>query len=152
MTPEAPTSRIDIAEGRLLPAVRLKVPVYVELGAPPTIPGGLWGLSFAPTGLTGCDEFNFYRLQWGLPDRFSKLAWRESNCRNEDGVRTSCCHGYLQLWIALQLEDVRVIDRYHECGVYSYEDVNSDIPLEKQKQLCAASVLFSIVGYSAWSN
>ena len=39
----------------------------------------------------------FYARQFGLPAQFERIGWRESNCRNEDGVRTSCCHGYWQL-------------------------------------------------------
>lgn len=116
-----------------------------------TISVGLWDQPFAPEGLSDCDEFRFYRIQWGLPARFDSLAWRESNCRNEDGVRTFCCHGYLQLYISLQIKDHRITDRYHECGVYSANDINSDNPLEKQKHLCAAAVLFSVVGYDAWA-
>lgn len=115
------------------------------------IPVGLWNQPFAPEGLSDCDEFNFYRVQWGLPERFNKLAWRESNCRNEDGVKTYCCHGYLQLYVSYQIKDHRVVDRYHECGVYSHEDLNSDTPIEKQRQLCAASVLYDIEGFSPWA-
>lgn len=136
----------------LVPATRVEPPLPPTTLPAPTIPLGLWGQPFAPEGLSDCDEFNFYRAQWGLPERFNKLAWRESNCLNQDDVKTYCCHGYLQLYISLQIKDQRVMGRYHECGVYSSNDVNSDNPLEKQKHLCAAGVLYSIVGYSAWST
>ena len=58
-------------------------------------PTGIFGLPFAPEGLDGCDEMRFYLDQFQMPARFDGIGWRESNCRNEDGVRTSCCHGYL---------------------------------------------------------
>jgi len=130
-------------------------PIVVEETIPPVVadgPTGIFGLPFAPEGLDNCDEFNFYRMQWGLPTRFKALAWRESNCRNEDGVRTWCCYGYLQLYTSLHLQDHRLVDRYHECGVYSHEDVNSNTPQDKQRQVCAAAVLFDVVGYSAWGR
>ena len=160
--PDLPTTTLRITEPvdatKLVPAVRVNQ-VEIEalattttsttLPAPPT---GLWGAPFAPEGLSDCDEFKFYREQWGLPARFDALAWRESNCRNEDGVKTFCCYGYLQLWVDYQITDYRVTDRFHECGVYSHFDVNSDTPIEKQKQLCAAAVIFSISGYGAWAT
>lgn len=136
----------------LMPAIRMEPPDRSTTTTTVDIPTGLWGLPFAPEGLSDCDEFNFYRVQWGLPDRFSKLAWRESNCRNEDGVRTYCCYGYLQLYVSIQIKDHRVVDKYHACGVYSSDDINSDTPLEKQKHLCAAAALYSVVGFSAWAT
>ena len=78
-----------------------------------TLPSGLWDLPYAPDGLSNCDEMNWYRVQWGLPDRFAALGWRESNCRNEDSVRTFCCHGYWQLYVSLHLSDWRLILPYH---------------------------------------
>ena len=97
-----------------------------------------------------CDEMHWYRAQAGLPARFDSLGWRESNCRNEDGVHTSCCYGWWQLNVTLHLRDHRLVDRYHACGVYSYGDVNSDTPGDKRRQACAAKALFDVVGYSAW--
>jgi hypothetical protein len=105
-----------------------------------------------PAGMSNCDEMSWYRQRAGLPARFDALGWRESNCRNEDGVRTGCCHGYLQLNVSLHLRDHRLAGRYHECGVYSYADVNSDTPGDKLRQMCAAKALFDVVGYSAWST
>lgn len=113
-------------------------------------PTGLWGQPFAPEGLTDCAEMTFYRQQWGLPARFDDIGWRESNCRNEDGVHTSCCWGYWQLWTSLHLQDHRLVDKMHACGVWSHWDLNSDVPIEKQRQACAAKALFDVVGYSAW--
>jgi len=117
---------------------------------PPPPPTGLWGAPFAPADWTGCLEMSFYRQQWGLPYQFDQIGWRESNCRNEDGVRTSCCHGYWQLWTSLHLQDHRLVDKMHLCGVWSHHDLNSDTPIEKQRQACAARMLFDVVGYSAW--
>ena len=127
----------------------------VRVNPPPTtVPiaaqEGLYGQPFAPEGLSNCDEMNFYRVQWGLPAKFSALGWRESNCRNEDGVRTYCCYGYWQLYTSLHLKDQRLRPKMEWCGVFSSNDLNSDNPLEKQKQACAARALFDVVGYSAW--
>lgn len=130
-----------------------------RMGLPPAlpVPTGINGLPFAPEGLDNCAEMNFYRVQAGLPYRFSDqprtgakgYGWRESNCRNEDGVHTSCCHGYWQLhedhfWPG------NIFDT--ECGVNSYLDVNSDTPIDKQRQACAAKVLFDRDGYSPWQT
>ncbi len=128
------------------PAVRLNPPTTTV--APE--PTGLWGQPFAPEGLSNCDEMNFYRVQWGLPSKFSALGWRESNCRNEDGVHTFCCYGYWQLYTSVHLQDHRLAPKMELCGVASHYDLNSDNPLEKQKQACAAKALFDVVGYSAW--
>jgi hypothetical protein len=117
---------------------------------PPTVPTGLFGLPLAPEGLTDCAEFAFYRSQFGMPERFDGIAWRESNCRNEDGVRTSCCHGYLQLYVSLHVRDHRLAPLYEACGVRSQDDVNSDTPIDKQRHLCAAAALYSVVGIDAW--
>lgn len=113
-------------------------------------PPGLWGQPYAPEGLSNCEEMTFYRQQWGLPSAFDGIGWRESNCRQEDGVRTFCCHGYLQLYVSLHLKDHRLAPLYALCGVYSHQDVNSDDPLEKQKHMCAAKMLHETVGSDAW--
>jgi len=134
------------ATGPFEPAVRLDPP------APIVVETGLKGQPFAPEGLSNCDEMHFYRAQWGLPARFDQLGWRESNCRNEDGVHTGCCWGYWQLWTSLHLRDHRLVDKMHNCGVFSHYDLNSDTPIEKQRQACAAKALFDVVGYSAWST
>ena len=130
------------------------ITVAVDLPPVPTVaaPAGLHGLPFAPEGLGDCDEMAFYRIQAGLPDRFQALGWRESNCRNEDVVRTFCCYGYWQLWVDLQLEDHRAGPVFRDyCAIYSIDDVNSDAPLDKQRQACGAKALFNIVGYTAWA-
>ena len=129
------------------PAVRLDPPVVVDIGTPPW-PTGLYDLPFAPFGLTDCQEARFYANQFGLPAAFDRLIWRESNCRNEDGVHTSCCWGYLQLH-AMHFRPGNTIDRV--CGADSYTDVNSDTPLDKQRQMCAAKQLYDAAGMSPWS-
>lgn len=134
------------AAGTLQTAVRVDPP-----DPPPVVEVGLWGQPFAPEGLSDCDEMMFYAHQWGLPDTFRSIGWRESNCRNEDAVRTSCCHGYWQMWTSLHLQDHRLAPRMTFCGVASHYDLNSDDPLEKQRQACAAKALFDVVGYSAWN-
>lgn len=130
-------------------AVRLDPP-----DPPPTVPAeptGIYGLPFAPDGLDNCDEMMWYAAQFGLPERFRALGWRESNCRNEDGVKTFCCHGYWQMYTSLHLRDHRLAPKMAWCGVTSHHDLNSDTPLDKQRQACAAKALFDTVGYSAWA-
>lgn len=105
----------------------------------------------APEGLSDCDEMSWYRQAVGLPSRFDGIGWRESNCRNEDGVHTSCCWGWWQLNVRLHLQDHRLVGRYHDCGVYSSNDVNSDNPGDKMRQACAAKALYDTVGLSAWA-
>jgi hypothetical protein len=106
----------------------------------------------APQFADDCAEMRFYRQSAGLPSRFDQLGWRESNCRNEVGVHTSCCWGYWQLNVSLHLQDHRLVGPYHDCGVYSRTDVDGDNPGDKQRQACAAKALFDVVGWSAWST
>lgn len=139
-----PLAEISIAALPTEPAVRLDPPAppATEQVPPP---------STQPRFASDCDEMHWYRVSAGLPARFDSLGWRESNCRNEDGVHTSCCYGWWQLNVTLHLRDHRLVDRYHACGVYSYRDVNSDTAGDKRRQACAAKALFDVVGYSAWS-
>lgn len=109
-------------------------------------PTGIYDLPFAPFGLGDCDEMRFYADQFGLPPVFDRIGWRESNCRNEDGVRTSCCHGYWQLH-QMHLDD----PAYDRCDVDSYFDVNSDNPLDKQRHACATKQLYDMAGMSPWA-
>lgn len=159
VTLEAPPStaqsleRAANATGR---AVRLTPPQTTTTTAPPAptttaAPVGLWGQPFAPAGLTGCDEMAFYRIQWGLPEAFQGIGWRESNCRNEDIVKTFCCHGYWQMYTSLHVRDHRLAPKMAACGVYSHHDLNSDVPIEKQRQACAARALYDVMGTSPWS-
>lgn len=123
----------------------------IQVSEPP-VPTGVWGLPFAPSSLDGCDEMSWYRQQFGLPARFDQIGWRESNCRNEDGVHTSCCWSYWQLWVTLHLRDHRLAEPYAACGVDHYDDINSDTPLDKQRATCAAAAVYTVVGFSAWST
>jgi hypothetical protein len=118
----------------------LPPPVEVVTPPPPNV---------APAGLDNCAEMSWYRQRAGLPARFDQLGWRESNCRQELGVHTGCCWGWLQLNVSLHLRDHRLVDRYHRCGVYSVSDANG--PDDKARHMCAAKALFDVVGYSAWS-
>lgn len=120
--------------------------------APTTVPTGVWGLPFAPPDLTGCEEMSWYRQQFGLPSRFDRIGYRESRCINADDVHTFCCHSYWQLWIDLHLRDHRLVDLYQACDVDAIDDVNSDVPIDKQRATCAAAALYSVVGASAWST
>lgn len=127
------------------PAVRLGV---VESPLPAA---GLHGLPFAPEGLSDCDEMNFYRVQAGLPDQFARIGWRESNCRNEEGVKTFCCYGYWQMYFTQHRADHRMRPRYDACEIFAVSDYNGDEPLDKQKQACAAKALFDVAGMSPWA-
>jgi len=131
------------------PATGLMVATRMNPPAPqPLWPTGLFGLPVAPFGLDNCQEMRFYANQFGLPARFDGIGWRESNCRNEDGVRTSCCHGYWQLH-QMHFRPGNVMDR--NCNADSYDDVNSNNPLDKQRQACAAKQLYDKGGFSPWS-
>lgn len=123
-------------------AVRIGPQVQIIAPPPP---------QYAPEGLSDCDEMNWYRVAVGLPEAFSGIGWRESNCRNEDAVRTGCCHGYWQLWTDLHLKDHRLAPKMAACGVSSYQDLNSDTPEDKLRQACAAKALYDVVGLSAWA-
>lgn len=126
------------------PAIRMNPPTTTV--AP--WPTGLWNQPYAPFGLSDCEEMRFYANQFGLPARFDAIGWRESNCRNEDGVRTSCCHGYWQLH-QMHFRPGNIMDR--NCSADSFDDVNSDTPLDKQRQACSAKQLYDIAGLSPWS-
>lgn len=148
--PPAPTTVAELVSPVTvsIPAVRVNPPTTLTTVAPV----GLHGQPFAPEGLSDCDEMMFYAAQWGLPERFRALGWRESNCRNEDVVRTFCCHGYWQLYVSLFQRDHRTGPRLRdECGVFSADDVNSDQPLDKQRQACGARVVLDIQGIDAWA-
>lgn len=121
----------------------------VRMGNAHTVTG-VGGRGFAPDGLTGCDEMRFYREQWGLPAEFDRIGWRESNCRQELGVHTSCCWGWLQLSLALHLRDHRLVEPYHACGIFAREDADGPEPIEKQRHMCAVKVLYDLLGYQPW--
>lgn len=137
----------DASADRIAPIIQ-EVPVPSTTEAPPV---GLFGLPFAPEGLSDCEEMAFYRIQAGLPDRFQQLGWRESNCRNEEGVRTFCCYGYWQMYFTMHVSDHQGGQVYVRCEVDEVSDYNGDTPLDKQKQACTAKGIFELVGYSAWS-
>ena len=155
-TTAPPTQRLEVAVSATEQAVRLTPPQTTTTTAPPAptttaAPVGLWGQPFAPADWTGCLEMEFYRKQWGLPAAFDAIGWRESNCRNEDVVKTFCCHGYWQMYTSLHVRDHRLAPKMEACGVSSHHDLNSDIPIEKQRQACAAKALYDVMGTSPWS-
>lgn len=106
----------------------------------------------APDGVDDCAEMRFYLDLYAMPARFDQIGWRESNCRNEDAVRTRCCHGYLQLNADLHVRDHRLQGPYAECGVFGNDDINSDTPEDKRRHACAASKLYALLGYQPWST
>lgn len=111
---------------------------------------GLHGRPFAPEGLEPCDEMWFYMAQWGLPERFRGIGYRESNCRNDVTSRPGCCHGYLQLWVTLHLKDHRMAPGYAACEVDEVSDIKGNDPYTKQRHMCAAAVLYDVMGTSPW--
>src|SRR6187399_3075108 len=139
--PEMPSIEAGVAT-----AVALRG-LMIQLEPPPTPPPPettnppQYG---APSGLSDCDEMRWYRINAGLPSRFDAIGWRESNCRNEDGVRTYCCYGYWQLYVSIHLRDPRLGPRYRACGVNSADDVNSDTVADKLRQACAAKAVYDI--------
>lgn len=142
-------------DGIVGPATMSSLRGAVRLGnARQVTASGLNGLGFAPEGLSNCDEMQFYRKQAGLPERFDALGWRESNCRNEDGVRTFCCYGYWQNYISSHLsrQSQYRVPIIEQCQVRGADDINSDDPLEKQKQACVTKVVYDISGYGPWAT
>jgi hypothetical protein len=137
----------DSTGGPYEPADRMEPPT-TTLAVLPSWPTGLYGLPFAPFGLSDCEEMMFYAKQFGLPAAFQPLGWRESNCRNEDGIHTSCCYGYWQLHAMHFVNHPEVYGRI--CNAWSYQDVNSDNPLDKQRQACSAKQLYDAAGMSPW--
>lgn len=109
------------------------------------------GTPTTPTFPNDCAEMSWYRQQAGLPPVFDQLGWRESNCRNEDAVRTWCCYGWWQLYFNLHWSDPRMRPKMIACGVDSPDDYNSDNPDDKRRQACVAKALYDTVGIGAWS-
>jgi len=130
------------AEGPYEVAVRLD---------PPTTTTVVEVSEYAPPGLSNCDEMHWYRVDAGLPARFDSLGWRESNCRNEEGVHTFCCYGYWQMWTSLHMKDSRLAPRMRACGVSSRYDLDSDTPGDKKRQACAAKALYDLEGLAPWT-
>lgn len=151
LTQDGVAGRITMDALAGTPAVRL----------PTSNPEGLRGMPFAPEGLSGCDEMNFYRVQAGLPDQFSDqprtgpksqwgYGWRESNCRNDVG--NACCGGYLGLFISSHVSPMSAYRPFvlEHCESSRMGDVRGTSPLSKQKQMCVARVLYDISGLSPW--
>lgn len=121
---------------------------------------GLRGLPFAPDGLDACAEMNFYRVQWNLPDQFSDYprsgprsqqgyGWRESKCRNDVTSGTGCCVGYLQIHTG-NFTAPGYRSGIAACEVSKRSDILGNAPLQKQKQMCVAKVLYDVSGLSPW--
>jgi hypothetical protein len=133
------------------PAVRLNQPQLSPLGLP-----------FAPVGFSGCAEMNFYRIQFGLPERFGDggghqrwvpsdgLGWRESKCQNDVTSSTGCCHGYWQLYISLFLRDTKLRPKVLACNVTKPTDVLGVDPYSKQRNACVAKALYDLKGLDPW--
>jgi hypothetical protein len=136
---------LDMQEQSYLDAAKVTTPAVrqEQMFVGPKAPTGLGGLSFAPGGLTECQEATFYRVQAGLPEVFDRLAYRESRCQND--VNTWCCYGIWQihkLWIP----------QLAVCNIYSIDDYFGDNPLDKQRNACAAKVVYEVQGPEAWDT
>lgn len=145
-----------LADGIVGPktSASLRLDVIVPAGPPagPAAPsGGLAGKGFAPAGLSGCDEMNWYRAQWGLPSQFASLGYRESRCRNDVVSNTGCCGGYWQLYVSLFLRDGSMRGRLAACDVDSPGDVIGNDPYDKQRNACVTRALYDVRGLSPWS-
>jgi hypothetical protein len=106
---------------------------------------------YAPAGLSARDEFDWYRQAFGMPPLFIGIGYRESRHIQDEHVRTSCCVGWLQLWVALHLRDHRLAPRYEACGVDHESDVDGPEPWEKWRHMCAARAVLDVQGMSAWA-
>lgn len=104
---------------------------------PPTVPAEL------------CPQAYYLRAQAGLPARFDRLIWRESNCRNEVVSGTGCCVGLLQL-NSIIWRDHRMTDRLADCGA-TWSNVRGTSLASKVRQMCAAKALYDVDGMSPWS-
>ncbi len=149
--PPAPPSPTVGQAAATVGAAALRGPqmqIAATLPPPPSVPSGLNGLPFAPAGLEGCDEMEWYRRQAGLVDHFDGLGFRESSCRND--VSSFCCHGYWQLYVTLHLRDHRLAPRYARCGITGVADVLGPEPIEKQRNACGAAAVYAVSGGGAW--
>lgn len=138
-------------------AAAIRVDPPADLAPACANPEGLYCLPFAPPGLDLCQEMNFYREQFNMPDVFSDqpripavsfgrqgIGWRESNCQNDARPTTkaaNCCRGY---W-AVATSNITApgyAPGFAACGVSRGADYYGTSPLQKQKSACVAHVLF----------
>lgn len=129
------------------PAVRVNPPVNL----------GINNLEFAPNGLSNCDEMQFYRMQWRLPEIFDSIGYRESRCENDAKPVTvigQCCVGYWANYISSHLSSQSAyrIPIQQFCQVYGRDDIYGTNPLQKQKQACVTSIVFNISGLKPWAT
>jgi hypothetical protein len=139
---EGPSADLPLVVSATITADRGQM-IQVTETLPPPVATGLNGLPFAPAGMSGCDEMEFYRAQWGLPQVFDGMGYRESNCRND--VENRCCHGYWQLHESYW-------SHVPKCEVYSIYDAQGTSGLSKQKNACLALHVYGISGCGAWST
>lgn len=124
-------------------------------------PEGLYCLPFAPAGLSGCAEMDFYVVEFQLPAevnvRFGHggfdsqpqrpeasfgeqgIGFRESSCNNSAG--NSCCVG----WWGLHTGNFTAPgyrQGVEDCGIHHRSDIQGQAPLVKQKQACMAKVMY----------
>lgn len=124
------------------PAARVAPPAAPS----PAGPGG----PYAPAGADECAEMTFYRIQAGLPSRFDQLGWRESNCKNTVTSNTGCCVGYWQIHTGnFTAPGYRA--GFVACGVTRRSDIIGLDPAVKQRQACAAKVMYDVSGYQPWA-
>lgn len=115
----------------------------IQLTEPPPAP------STTTIPLEPCDELRWYRTAAGLPARFDALGYRESRCGNNAISRTGCCVGWWQIhWI--NFDDHRTQPGLTLCDA-TWHNIRGDTPEAKQRQACAAKVIYDIAQYTPWA-
>lgn len=111
---------------------------------------GLFGLPFAPEGLTAKEKVDFYRSQAGLPVIFVGIAYREARYQNT--ARNYCCFGLWQLYFKNHMNDAQGREIYAYCKVDQPTDYWGDNPLAYQKQACVTYKLWKLRGLAPWKQ
>lgn len=140
-TSAAPTSSVRISLPDPPPST---LPVIASAPAVRMTP--IETTSTLPIFADDCAEMSYYRSWVGLPEIFDRIGYRETRCIQRDDVRTFCCYGWWQNYIASHLSDQssyrdRIIS---DCAVTSYRDVNSATPEDKWRQACVTFVVYAI--------
>lgn len=168
--PEAtdePSTTVTIALGPMptdTPSLVAVATEFAERVAPPTTDPcnheGLNCLPFAPAGLSPCDEMNWWRVQWSIPDRWGDeprdgpkigwgRGWRESNCEPwaNSHLSAGCCFGYWQIASSnITAPGYAAAGVFSNCGVFSkwdYWDAVDPSPLQRQRQACIVAGLIA---------
>lgn len=147
--PAARAKRARSSRATTAPVVSVDAPAAADAPATPVQPRT--DSQYAPEGLSGCDEMNWYRVNAGLPEVFDHLGFRESRCDNSVG--NACCHGWWANFLTSHLSSQSAYrDRIiNECGVTRASDIRGLSPQQKWAQACVTFVVYSISGLSPWA-